>query len=251
MDETLVSRIEEIREALAEAEKAGHFLHKHAKSLAKLEPIANVLQSDPEQHEQLRHEYEQVKQLQQQSKQQSFALIEVAQRRAHFSYHDSTEMLSENTDLNNKLRKRLEQAEKERSQAREQLRQQQTKTAQFNQLLASLRSSYETKQDMLRELEAEIKAIGVQADSNAEKRARERRDQLYEAVNANRSRINQLEKQIAFCEAEMDNWQKKLRKLERDYYQLREQVVSGKSGGCAVCIWSEKTVSSVVYIGVN
>jgi len=234
MDETLVSRIEEIREALAEAEEAGHFLHKHAKSLAKLEPIANVLQSDPEQHEQLRHEYEQVKQLQQQSKQQSFALIEVAQRRAHFSYHDSTEMLSENTDLNNKLRKRLEQAEKERSQAREQLRQQQTKTAQFNQLLASLRSSYETKQDMLRELEAEIKAIGVQADSNAEKRARERRDQLYEAVNANRSRINQLEKQIAFCEAEMDNWQKKLRKLERDYYQLREQVVSGKSGWCVV-----------------
>lgn len=26
----------------------------------------------------------------------------------------------------------------------------------------------------------------------------------------------------------------KLRKLERDYYQLREQVVSGKSGWCAV-----------------
>lgn len=61
-----------------------------------------------------------------------------------------------------------------------------------------MRSSFETKQDMLRELEAEIKAIGVQADSNAEKRARERRDQLYAAVNANRSRINQLEKQIAF-----------------------------------------------------
>lgn len=87
-------------------------LHKHAKSLAKLEPIANVLQSDPEQHEQLRNEYEQVKQLQQQSKQQTFALIEVLQRRAHFSYSDSTEMLTEDTDLNNKLRQRLEKAEK-------------------------------------------------------------------------------------------------------------------------------------------
>ncbi|HGJ5875246.1 MAG TPA: chromosome partition protein MukB [Arsenophonus sp.] len=236
MDETFDDRIEEIREALSEAEEAGHFLQKHAKDLAKLEPIANVLQSDPEQHEQLRDEYEQVKQLQQQLKQQTFALIEVVQRRAHFSYSDSTDMLTENTDLNNKLCQRLEQAEKERTQAREQLRQQQTKTVQFSQRLASLHSSFDTKQDMLRELEAEIKEIGVQADSNAEKRARERRDQLYEVVNTNRSRINQLEKQIIFCEAEMDNWQKKLRKLERDYYQLREQVVSGKSGWCAVML---------------
>ncbi len=34
----------------------------------------------------------------------------------------------------------------------------------------------------------------------------------------NRSRINQLEKQLTLCEAEMDNLQKRLRKLEKDYY---------------------------------
>ncbi|WP_285143271.1 hypothetical protein, partial [Serratia ureilytica] len=54
------------------------------------------------------------------------------------------------------------------------------------------------------------------------------------ALSNNRARRNQLEKQLTFCEAEMDGLQKKLRKLERDYHQLREQVVTAKAGWCAV-----------------
>ncbi|MDE9567346.1 hypothetical protein KKI93_26005, partial [Xenorhabdus bovienii] len=86
----------------------------------------------------------------------------------------SAGMLSENSDLNDKLRQRLEHAESDRRRAREQLRQQQAQYAQFSQVLASLKSSYDTKQDMLKELEQEMKDIGVQADANAEIRARER-----------------------------------------------------------------------------
>ncbi len=122
-----------------------------------------------------------LKQSQNQAKQQTFALTEVVQRRAHFSYSDSAGMLNENADLNDKLRQRLEHAESDRSRAREKLRQQQAQCAQFNQVLASLKSSYDTKQDMLKELEQELKDIGVQADANAESRARERRDQLHAA----------------------------------------------------------------------
>ncbi|AXG46811.1 chromosome partition protein MukB [Photorhabdus laumondii] len=234
LDETLIDRVEEIREELDEAQEAARFLQQHGSALAKLEPMVAVLQSDPQQHEQLQQDYETAKQSQHQAKQQAFALVEVVQRRAHFSYSDSAGMLSENADLNDKLRQRLEHAESDRSRAREQLRQQQAQYSQFNQVLASLKSSYETKQDMLKELHQEMKEIGVRADANAEMRARERRDQLHEALSANRSRVNQLEKQIAFCEAEMDSLQKKLRKLERDYYQIREQVVSAKAGWCAV-----------------
>ena len=102
-------------------------------------------------------------------------------------------MLTENADLNDKLRQRLEHAESDRARTREMLRQQQTKCAEFNQVLASLRSSYETKSDMLRELEREMSEIGVQADANAEERARVRRDELYNQVSHNRARINQLE----------------------------------------------------------
>lgn len=89
-------------------------------------------------------------------------------------------------------------------------------------MLASLKSAYDAKHDILKELSRELVDIGVQADANAEARARQRRDELHAALSNNRTRCNQLEKQLTFCETEMDSLQKKLRKLERDYYQLRE-----------------------------
>ena len=87
---------------------------------------------------------------------------------------------------------------------------------------------------MLKELSQELQDIGVQADPNAEERARIRRDELHTALSNNRARRNQLEKQIMFCESEMDNLQKRLRKVERDYHQIREQVTTAKAGWCAV-----------------
>ncbi|WP_145561777.1 chromosome partition protein MukB [Yersinia aldovae] len=234
LDDTLTDRVEEITEELTEAQEAARHIQKHGASLAKLEPLLAVLQSDPQQHEQLQENYVQAQNSQRQAKQQAFALTEVVQRRAHFSYTDSAGMLNENADLNDKLRQRLEQAEAERTRAREQLRQYQTQFTQYSQVLASLKSSYDAKRDMLKELSQELVDIGVQADADAEARARAKRDELHSALSTNRSRRNQLEKQLTFCEAEMDNLQKKLRKLERDYHQIREQVVNAKAGWCAV-----------------
>ena len=216
--------MDEIRDALTDAQESARHIQQYGAALRKLEPMVAVLQSDPEQHEALIRDYENAKQVQQQARQQAFAPEEVAQRRQHFNYGGSAGMLTENADLNDKLRQRLEHAESDRARTREMLRQQQTKCAEFNQVLASLRSSYETKSDMLRELEREMSEIGVQADANAEERARVRRDELYNQVSHNRARINQLEKQLGIGESEMDNLQKRLRKAERDYQQLREQV---------------------------
>lgn len=192
-DETLQDRVEEIREELEEAQEAARYLQQHGTNLAKLEPMLSVLQSDPEQHEQLRQDYQQAQQNQRTAKQQAFALTEVVQRRAHFSYSDSAGMLTENSDLNDKLRQRLEHAEADRSRTREQLRQQQAQLAQYHQVLASLKSSFEAKRDMLKELSQELQDIGVQADPNAEERARIRRDELHTALSNNRARRNQLE----------------------------------------------------------
>ncbi|WON78217.1 chromosome partition protein MukB [Serratia sp. UGAL515B_01] len=233
-DETLSERVEEIREEMEEAQDAARYIQQHGVSLAKLEPWLSVLQSDPEQHEQLQQDYVQAQAAQRQAKQQTFSLTEVVQRRAHFSYTDSAGMQNADNDLNDKLRQRLEHAEAERTRAREQLRQYQTQFTQYSQVLASLKSSFEAKRDMLKELRQELVDIGVQADVNAEARARARRDELHTSLSNNRSRRNQLEKQLTFCEAEMDGLQKKLRKLERDYYQLREQVVTAKAGWCMV-----------------
>ncbi|MBC3250259.1 cell division protein MukB [Serratia fonticola] len=233
-DETLQDRVEEIREEMEEAQDAARYIQQHGVSLAKLEPMLSVLQSDPEQHEQLQQDYVKAQATQRQAKQQAFALTEVVQRRAHFSYTDSAGMQNADNDLNDKLRQRLEHAEAERTRAREQLRQYQTQFTQYSQVLASLKSSYDAKRDMLKELSQELVDIGVQADANAEARARQRRDELHASLSNNRNRRNQLEKQLTFCEAEMDSLQKRLRKLERDYYQLREQVVTAKAGWCAV-----------------
>ncbi|AIA71348.1 chromosome partition protein MukB [Pectobacterium atrosepticum] len=233
-DETLQDRVEEIRAELDETEESARFIQQHGVTLTKLEPLVSVLQSDPQQHEQLQEDYTQAQNVQRQAKQQAFTLTEVVQRRAHFSYADSAGMLGENAGLNDKLRHRLEQAEAERTKAREQLRQHQTQLTQYSQVQASLKSSYDAKQDMLKELTQELQDIGVRADADAEARARQRRDELHAALSTNRSRRNQLEKQITFCEAEMDSLQKKLRKLERDYHQMREQVVTAKAGWCTV-----------------
>ncbi|QIZ47058.1 chromosome partition protein MukB [Dickeya zeae] len=233
-DDALADRVEELREELDEAEDAARFMQQHGASLMKLEPLAAVLQNDPQQHEQMREDYAQAQAAQRAAKQQAFALTEVVQRRAHFSYTDSAGMLNANADLNDKLRQRLEQAEQERTRAREQLRQHQAQLTQYSQLQASLKSSYDAKRDMLKELTQELSDIGVRADADAEARARTRRDELHAALSANRARRNQLEKQITFCEAEMDSLQKKLRKLERDYHVMREQVVTAKAGWCAV-----------------
>ncbi len=233
-DDSLADRCEEIRERVEEAQEAARFLHQHGAKLSKLEPLVAVLQSDPQQHEQLTREYQQAQQQQREARQQAFALTEVVQRRAHFSYEDSAGMLIGNSDLNEKLRQRLEQAEGERSRARERLREHQAQLTQYSQVLASLKSSYDAKRDMLKELQQEMQDIGVHADASAEERARSRRDELYTALSHNRARRNQLEKQLTFCEAEMDSLQKKLRKLERDYHLMREQVVSAKAGWCTV-----------------
>ncbi|MBK4724016.1 chromosome partition protein MukB [Pantoea agglomerans] len=234
LDDTLQDRHEEIQEKLDEAQEAARFVQQHGAQLTKLEPILSVLQSDPEQHDQLKLDYQQAQQQQRDARQQAFALTEVVQRRAHFGYIDSAGMLNGTSDLNEKLRQRLEQAEGERTRAREQLRQHQTQLTQYSQVLASLKSSYDAKRDMLKELQQEMLDIGVQADASAEERARLRRDELYSALSNNRLRRNQLEKQLTFCEAEIDALQKKLRRLEREYQIGREQVVSAKAGWVAV-----------------
>ncbi|HDJ1088706.1 TPA: chromosome partition protein MukB [Escherichia coli] len=233
-DDSLADRVDEIRERLDEAQEAARFVQQFGNQLAKLEPIVSVLQSDPEQFEQLKEDYAYSQQMQRDARQQAFALTEVVQRRAHFSYSDSAEMLSGNSDLNEKLRERLEQAEAERSRAREALRGHAAQLSQYNQVLASLKSSYDTKKELLNDLQRELQDIGVRADSGAEERARIRRDELHAQLSNNRSRRNQLEKALTFCEAEMDNLTRKLRKLERDYFEMREQVVTAKAGWCAV-----------------
>ncbi|MCQ4856865.1 hypothetical protein NE471_28670, partial [Escherichia coli] len=56
------------------------FVQQFGNQLAKLEPFVSVLQSDPEQFEQLKEDYAYSQQMQRDARQQAFALTEVVQR---------------------------------------------------------------------------------------------------------------------------------------------------------------------------
>ena len=233
-DDDLADRVDDIREQLIEAQESADYVNKNQHIIAELEPLVNILQSDPEQNESLHQYYNEAIAKQRIAKQQVFALTEVMQRRAHFSYEDSAGMLNENSDLNEKLRKRLELVEKTRIEARAKMRQYQEQYNQYNQTLASLKSAYETKRDMLNDLKKEIEQIGVKADAATEERARLRRDEINQKVQQNRHICSSLEKQLVMCENDMTQLQRKLRQVEKDYQQMREQVVQAKIGWCIV-----------------
>ena len=233
-DDDLADRVDDLREQVAEAQEAVQYVSRNRNTVSELEPIVAVLQSDPEQNEALREQYNTVKAQQQTIRQQIFALTEVMQRRSHFSYEDSAGMLGENTDLNEKLRSRLEVVEAQRTESRRQMQQYQDKYNLYNQTFASLKSAFETKRDMLNELQNEIEQIGVKADAITEERARIRRDEIHQKLNNNRQQCTSLEKQLIVCEGEMTQMQKRLTQTLRDYKQLREQVVQAKAGWCLV-----------------
>lgn len=233
-DEELPDRVDDLREQLGEAQDAAHYISKNSSLMNELEPLVSLLQSDPEVDSDLQSQYEQAKARQRIAQQQRFALTEVVQRRAHFSYADSAQMLGENSDLNEQLRQRLSLVEQQRTQAREQMRQAQDQYNQYNQTLASLKSAYDTKRDMLNEMKQEIQQIGVASDPSTESRALQRKEELQGRLNHSRNHCMQLEKQLIMCENEMGQLQKRQRQVEKEYRQLREQVVQAKIAWCLV-----------------
>ncbi|MDP8078809.1 chromosome partition protein MukB [Phocoenobacter skyensis] len=231
-DETLIDRVEECKEQLLEAQEDEQFIRQFGQYLAQLEPIATALQSDPTKFDELEAEYKRSVEEQKLLNQKVFSLSEVMNRRLHFGYESSLQ--AEGSALTEQLRDRLEKAQLEREKMREQFKQAQSQYTQYNQVLTSLRSSYEAKNEMLVELVREIDELGLRGDSEAEERARTQRDELQQRLSQQRSRKSYLEKQLAVIEADMDNLNRAVRKAERDYKVLREQVVQAKVSWCVV-----------------
>jgi len=231
-DEDLIDRIEECREQLDIAEQDEYFIRQYGVTLSQLEPIANSLQSDPENYEGLKNELTQAIERQKQVQQRVFALADVVQRKQHFGYEDAGQ--AETSELNEKLRQRLEQMQAQRDTQREQVRQKQSQFAEYNRVLIQLQSSYDSKYQLLNELIGEISDLGVRADDGAEERARIRRDELHQQLSTSRQRRSYVEKQLTLIESEADNLNRLIRKTERDYKTQRELVVAAKVSWCVV-----------------
>ena len=233
-DESLAERVEEIAQKIAQLSESKSFISAHGKTISELEKVVNALDADPEQFDALEEQYQQADAQLQQLKAQIFALSDLVERRHHFAYSDSVDMLSQSSELSEQLKAKLVQAESTRNRTREELKQSQAQIGQYNQVLASLKSSHQAKLETVQEFKQELQEFGVHADEGALERAQRRRDELYERLHTSRARKSEYERTITSTDLEMKALVKRLKKVEKDYRDLRTFVVNAKAGWCSV-----------------
>ncbi|MDE1241924.1 chromosome partition protein MukB [Vibrio aestuarianus] len=233
-DEALQARFDELEEKISHLSAAKAFLSAHRKTIAELENIASALDTDPEQFEELTVQYQQADQALQMLKVQIFALSDVVERRHYFSYSDSVDLLSKSSELSEQLKAKLVDAENARTRTRDELKQSQSQMNQYNQVLASLKSSHQAKLETVQEFKQELQEFGVHADEGAQERAQRRRDELQERLHSSRARKSEYERTITSTDLEMKALVKRLKKVQKEYQDLRTFVVNAKAGWCSV-----------------
>lgn len=233
-DDTVFARFEEVQEQLSNIGEAQQFMSLHGKAVSELEGLITALEADPEQFDALQEEYTQADSDLQQLKAQLFAIADLVERRHHFGYSDSVDLLNKSSELSEQLKAKLVEAERARTRCRDQRKQAQAQMNQYNQVLASLKSSHQAKQETVQEFKRELQELGVHADHEAEERARQRRDELNERLHSSRQRCSELEKGITSVELEIKSLGKRIRKVEKEYKEFRKFVVAAKAGWCSV-----------------
>ncbi|MBU2895409.1 chromosome partition protein MukB [Vibrio hepatarius] len=233
-DESLTSRFEELENKISQLSEAKAFLSSHAKPIADLEKMVSALEVDPEQFDALEADYLAADSQLQELKKHIFALSDLVERRHYFAYSDSIELLDRSSELNDQLKAKLVEAERLRSRSRNELKQSQGQMNQYNQVLASLKSAHQAKQETVQEFKQELQEFGVNADEGAQERAIRRRQELQERLHTSRGRKSEYERTITSTELEMKGVVKRLKKVQKDYIEFRTFVVAAKSGWCSV-----------------
>lgn len=233
-DETLAERLAELEAQLERLGEAKSYLSNHGKALQNLEQIVTALDADPEQFDALEAEYKQADQALQALKAKVFALSDLIERRHYFAYSDSVDLLNKSSELSEQLKAKLVQAEQARTKGRDGLKQAREQMNQYNQVLAALKSSHQAKLETVQEFKQELQEYGVNADEGAQERAVRRRDELQERLHTSRSRKSEYERTITSTELEMKSLAKRLKKVQKEYTELRTFVVAAKAGWCSV-----------------
>lgn len=233
-DDTLQARFDELEEKIAQLSEAKAFLNNHGKAATELEQVIAALDADPEQFDALEAQYKAADEGLQNLKKQIFALSDLVERRHYFAYSDSIDLLNKSSELSEQLKAKLSQAEQARSRCREELKQAQGQMNQYNQVLASLKSSHQAKLETVQEFKQELQEYGVTADEGAQERAVRRRDELQERLHTSRSRKREYERTLTSTELEMKGLTKRLKKVQKEYVELRTFVVAAKAGWCSV-----------------
>ncbi|GAM61651.1 chromosome partition protein mukB [Vibrio ishigakensis] len=233
-DETLAERADEAKARVDELIQSKVNLDRHLATADKLRPIVSALAADPEQFDAIEQEYEEVDEALQSLKSQSFALSNVYERKAHFGYADSEKLLEKSSELSEQLKAKLVVAEQQKERAREGYKQAQQQHSQYNQLLATLKSSHQAKTETVQEFKQELSSAGIVLDDAILERATTRKQELHQGIETSRSRQAELSKTVTATELELKSGTKALKKQQKEYQELRRFVVTAKAGWCAV-----------------
>lgn len=233
-DDSLQERHDELKVKLLDLQEHKAFVSQHGKSLKELSSIVNALQADPEQYETLESEYRTADASLKDLKTKIFALSDLVERKQHFGYSDSVEMLNQSSELSENLKRKLVDAERTKSRSRDELKQARSQVSQYNQLLASLKSSYQAKRETVQEFRLEMNELGVAADEGALTQAQHRRNELQEQLQSARNRKSEFERTTTSTELEMKGLLKRVKVAKKEYIELRTFVVAAKAGWCSV-----------------
>ncbi|OBT15947.1 cell division protein MukB [Vibrio sp. UCD-FRSSP16_10] len=233
-DVTLAERVAEVEAKLQELNESKRYLERFGKTLQQLEPIANALDADPEQFDALQAQYDALDKALQLNKQKTFALSNVLGRKAHFAYADSVQLLDKSSELSEQLKLKLATAEQEKDRARVSFKQTQQQFQQYNQLLATLKSSHQAKSETVQEFRQELNDAGVILDEGILDRAHSRKEALQQRIETSRGAQSQMQKTLTATEMELRSATKALKKQQKDYQELRTFVVTAKAGWCSV-----------------
>lgn len=229
-DDTLEIRLTESQIRLTQSNEASAYMKAYGKTLTELEAFASILETDPEAIEALNLTYQEADAALQVLKKQVFALSDLIERQHHFAYEDAVELLDKSSELNEQLKAKLLQAEDQRTHARTHLKTMQQKMTECNQLLVSLKSSYQVKSEMLNEMKRELLEFGVRSDAEAEENARIQKETFNSHLIQSRQRRSELEKGVTALEMQMKSIERSLRKTSKEYAELRQFVVNAKAG---------------------
>ncbi|WP_261815487.1 chromosome partition protein MukB [Vibrio gallicus] len=233
-DETLSERVLEVQSRVDELVDSKAYLDRYQAVADKLRPLVSALAVDPEQFDAIEQQYQQVDAQLQQLKTQSFALSNVLERRAHFGYADSEKLLEKSSELSEQLKAKLVIAEQQKEKARDGYKQAQQQHSQYNQLLATLKSSHQAKTETVQEFKLELSGAGIVLDEAILDRATARKQELHEGIEISRVRQTELSKVVTATELELKSGTKALKKHQKEYQELRRFVVTAKAGWCSV-----------------
>ncbi len=229
-DDSLALRVEKSELRLAKLDEARDFLNTHQQTLLELAPLVPMLDADPDSQEVLEKTYQKTDTQLQLIKKQVFSLSDLLERKMHFSYSDALSLLDKSSELSDQLKTKLALAEEKRAIGRHALKETRDQMAQYNQVLASLKSAHQAKFDTLNEFKRELSQLGVRREFDAEDNARNQKEIIYQELASSRQRKSELEKSSTTLELEIKTLQKLLKKTRKDYKDLRKFVVNAKLG---------------------